>query len=63
MAMSTAAFAAAADLPCLVLMPADISDDRLSSIARFEPEIVRVDGDYRRSEAKAHGFRRGMKPK
>lgn len=48
MAMSTAAFAAAADLPCLVLVPADISDDRLSSIARFEPEIVRVDGDYGR---------------
>jgi threonine synthase len=46
MAVSVAAHAAAADLPCTVLVPADIADERLAAIGQFGPRIVRVDGDY-----------------
>ncbi|WP_331233715.1 threonine synthase [Natronorarus salvus] len=46
MAMSVAAHAAAHGLDCTVLVPADISDERLSNIARYDPEILRVQGDY-----------------
>ena len=46
MAMSTAAGATAAGLDCVVCVPADISDERLRNIARYDPRIVRVDGDY-----------------
>lgn len=62
MAMSTAAFAAAADLPCVVLVPADISTERLANVARFDPQIVRVDGDYGRLyfEALEAGRERGI---
>ncbi|WP_332899207.1 threonine synthase [Haladaptatus sp. CMSO5] len=46
MAMSTAAHAAAADRPCVVLVPDDISAARLAAISQYGPDIVRVDGDY-----------------
>ena len=48
MAMSTAAFAASADLPCVVLVPDDIPESRLGVIAQYDPTVVRVDGDYGR---------------
>jgi threonine synthase len=48
MAISTAAYAAAAGVPCVVLVPADIPDDRLRTISQFDPTILRVDGDYGR---------------
>lgn len=48
MAVSVAAHAAAANLPCTVLVPADIADERLAAIAQFDPRVVRVDGDYGR---------------
>ncbi|WP_338728933.1 threonine synthase [Haladaptatus sp. DJG-WS-42] len=46
MAMSTAAHAAATGLPCVVLVPDDISEKRLAAISQYEPEIIRVAGDY-----------------
>jgi threonine synthase len=48
MAMSMAAYAASFDLPCVVLVPDDIPEERLGVIAQFEPEIRRVRGDYGR---------------
>jgi threonine synthase len=48
MARSMAAGAAAAGLDCLVLVPADIPPERLSLIARHDPTILRVRGDYGR---------------
>lgn len=48
MAMSTAAHAAAAGLNCAVFVPADVSTARLTAIAQYDPEIVRVRGDYGR---------------
>lgn len=48
MAMSTAANAAGAGLDCTVCVPADIPAERLSHIARYGPEILRVEGDYGR---------------
>ncbi|WP_227357056.1 threonine synthase [Haladaptatus salinisoli] len=48
MAMSTAATAAGAGLDCLVLVPDDIPQERPAHIARYDPEIVRVEGDYGR---------------
>ena len=46
MAESVAAHAAASGMECTVLVPADIADERLAAIARFDPRLVRVDGDY-----------------
>jgi threonine synthase len=46
MAESVAAHAAASRMDCTVLVPADIADERLAAIARFDPRLVRVDGDY-----------------
>ena len=46
MAMSTAAHAAAAGLNCAVFVPDDIAPARLAAIAQYDPEIVRVRGDY-----------------
>lgn len=46
MAMSVAAHAAGHGLACVVLVPADISAERLRNIARYRPTTVRVDGDY-----------------
>ncbi|WP_277555241.1 threonine synthase [Halobaculum limi] len=48
MAASMAAHAASADLDCVVLVPADISEARLERIATYGPRLVRVDGDYGR---------------
>lgn len=48
MAMSTAANAAGAGLDCTVCVPSDIPEERLSHIARYGPEILRVEGDYGR---------------
>jgi threonine synthase len=48
MAMSTAAFAAAFDRPCVVLVPDDIPPERLGVIGQFDPTILRVRGDYGR---------------
>jgi threonine synthase len=46
MAMSVAAHAAAHDLECTVLVPADISNERLANIAQYDPEVLRVEGNY-----------------
>lgn len=46
MAMSVAAAAAASDLGCVVLVPADIPRARLAHIAQFGATIVRVEGSY-----------------
>ncbi|MFB6157061.1 MAG: threonine synthase [Haloferacaceae archaeon] len=48
MARSMAAHAASAGLDCLVLVPADVPAERLSLIARHDPDILRVAGDYGR---------------
>ncbi|MFC6904024.1 threonine synthase [Halalkalicoccus tibetensis] len=48
MAMSTAANAAGAGLDCTVCVPSDIPEERLSHIARYGPEILRIEGDYGR---------------
>jgi threonine synthase len=48
MARSMAAHAASAGLDCLVLVPADIPTERLGLIARHDPTILRVEGDYGR---------------
>lgn len=46
MAMSMAAHAAGHALDCTVLVPEDISADRLRTIAQYDPEILKVVGDY-----------------
>jgi len=48
MARSMAAHAAGAGLDPLVLVPADIPTERLGLIARHDPTILRVEGDYGR---------------
>ncbi|MEF8841208.1 MAG: pyridoxal-phosphate dependent enzyme [Haloarculaceae archaeon] len=48
MARSMAAHAASAGLDCLVLVPADIPPSRLGLIARHDPTILRVEGEYGR---------------
>ncbi len=48
MARSVAAHAASADLPAVVLVPADIPEERLAPIARYGPTVLRVEGDYGR---------------
>ncbi|MFB6304531.1 MAG: threonine synthase [Haloferacaceae archaeon] len=48
MARSMAAHAASAGLDCVVLVPADVPPERLSLIARHDPAILRVEGDYGR---------------
>ncbi|MBX0323958.1 threonine synthase [Halomicroarcula sp. F13] len=48
MARSMAAHAASAGVDCLVLVPADVPTERLSLLARYDPTILRVDGDYGR---------------
>ena len=48
MARSMAAHAASAGLDCVVLVPADIPPSRLGLIARHDPTILRVDGEYGR---------------
>ena len=46
MAASVAAHAAAVDMDCTVLVPADIADERLAAIGAYGPRLLRVDGDY-----------------
>jgi len=46
MARSMAAHAASAGLDCLVLVPADIPAARLGLIARHDPTMLRVEGEY-----------------
>ncbi|WP_251330228.1 threonine synthase [Haloplanus pelagicus] len=53
MAMSVAAHAAAVDLDCVVLVPADIPSERLAIIDRYDPTILRIDGDYGRLYAES----------
>ncbi|QCS42505.1 threonine synthase [Natrinema versiforme] len=48
MALSTSAYAASADLECAVFVPADTPPERLELIARHDPHVFRVDGDYGR---------------
>ena len=48
MATSVAAHAAAHDLGCVVLVPADIPAERLVHVARYGPTIVRFAGEYGR---------------
>ncbi|WP_327053620.1 threonine synthase [Halomicrococcus gelatinilyticus] len=48
MATSVAAHAAGTDADCLVLVPDDIPPERLGYVAQYDPEIVRVAGDYGR---------------
>jgi threonine synthase len=48
MARSVAAHATAAGVDCAVLVPADIPGDRLAPIARYDPALLRVKGDYGR---------------
>jgi len=48
MAMSVAAYAASANLDCVVLVPADIPPERLRIIAQYDPHVLRIDGDYGR---------------
>ncbi|SFB86189.1 L-threonine synthase [Halobiforma haloterrestris] len=48
MALSTSAYAAAAGLECAVFVPADTPPERLELIARHDPHVFRVEGDYGR---------------
>jgi len=46
MAISVSAHAAGTDADCAVLVPDDISAERLAAIAQYGPEVLRVSGDY-----------------
>jgi len=48
MARSVAAHATGHGLDCLVLVPTDIPAERLVHVARYDPTVVRVSGDYSR---------------
>ncbi|WP_440770145.1 threonine synthase [Natronorubrum sp. DTA28] len=48
MALSTSAYAASAGLECAVFVPADTPEERLELIARHEPHLFRVEGEYGR---------------
>ncbi|MFB6167245.1 MAG: threonine synthase [Haloferacaceae archaeon] len=48
MARSVAAHAASEGLDCVVCVPADVPAERLATVARHDPTILRVDGDYGR---------------
>ena len=48
MATSVAAHAASTDVDCLVLVPDDIPPGRLGYVAQYDPDVVRVAGDYGR---------------
>lgn len=52
MALSTSAYAATAGLECAVFVPADTPAERLELIARHDPRIFRVEGDYGRLYSK-----------
>ncbi len=46
MALSVSAHAAGAGLECAVFVPEETPEERLELIARHDPRIVRVEGDY-----------------
>jgi len=46
MAVSVAATAAGVGASAVVLVPADVAPARLAAIAEYDPEIIRVAGDY-----------------
>jgi threonine synthase len=46
MAMSMSAHAVDHDMGCIVLVPARIPPGRLGLIAQYDPELLRVEGDY-----------------
>ncbi|WP_049928539.1 threonine synthase [Halopiger goleimassiliensis] len=46
MALSTSAYAAAAGLECAVFVPSETPPERLELIARHDPHVFRVEGDY-----------------
>ena len=46
MAMSMSAHAASRGLGCIVLVPARIPPGRLALIAQYDPELLRVEGNY-----------------
>ncbi|WP_162224643.1 threonine synthase [Halorussus amylolyticus] len=48
MAISVSAHAAGTDAECVVLVPDDISTERLTAIAQYGPEVLRIAGDYGR---------------
>jgi threonine synthase len=48
MARSVAAHAASEGLDCVVCVPADVPAERLTAIARHDPTVLRVEGDYGR---------------
>lgn len=48
MARSVAALAAANGIKAGILVPADVPAERLAPIARYDPAILRVDGEYDR---------------
>lgn len=48
MAISTAAFGAATGTGAVVLVPEDVPAERLAAIARYDPAVYRVAGDYGR---------------
>jgi threonine synthase len=48
MALSVSAHAAGAGLECAVFVPAETPEERLELIARHDPRIFRVEGDYGR---------------
>ncbi|SDY25101.1 threonine synthase [Halopenitus persicus] len=63
MAMSVAAHAAAAGVECTVCVPDDISAERIRNIGRYDPRILRIDGDYGRLyyDAIEAGAERGIR--
>lgn len=56
MARSIAATGAALGLEAVVLVPADIPQDRLGHIGVYGPTLVRVDGDYGRLYEQSYGL-------
>jgi len=48
MAMSTAAHAASTGMDCVVLVPDDIPEERLGHVARYDPDVYAVSGEYGR---------------
>lgn len=46
MAISVAANAAGTDARAVVLVPEDVSAERLAAIAQYDPDVLRIAGDY-----------------
>lgn len=56
MARSIAATGAALDLEAVVLVPADIPQERLGHIGVYEPTLVRVEGEYGKLYEQSYGL-------